>query len=546
MPDNRKYKPANHLALGRSPLFRTLNRALRIASNWPRAEVGEISERVEQAKYQLSRREFLSQSAAWSAMAGLSPALTKIPAGFEQYSRRTNSAKVAIIGAGLAGLNCSHILRQAGILADVYESSNRVGGRIYTATDIMAPELTTELGGEFIDSNHHEIIRIAKLLELKPIDLQKPEESKFEETYVVRGHHYSSRQVFDGFHKAAAIIVSDAKACAENFSSQRAQTLDATPLDQYLAKLPLDNWLRTILSRAYVSEFGLDADQQSSLNLISMLGVEKPSNDHFAMYGLSDEQYRVRGGNEQIVQLLGQRLGDQVILEHALEAISMNGAKYQLAFQGPSGKPVEITADIVILALPFSVLRNIPIKIEMPESKQRAIKELGYGTHTKLMVGFRGRFWRDVGLSGNFFTDEQCQSGWDSSRGQEGTSGSMTLFFGGAQGLAAGQGTATEQWLLLKPGFERVLPGAGVVHNGAVERFCWPKYPHSLGSYSCYKVGQWSAIRGSEATPVGNLYFAGEHCSLDFQGYMNGAAQSGRDVALELLKKLGRPTPTLG
>lgn len=39
-----------------------------------------------------------------------------------------------------------------------------------------------------------------------------------------------------------------------------------------------------------------------------MLGVEQPAADHFAMYGLSDEQYKVKGGNEQIVQLLGQRL----------------------------------------------------------------------------------------------------------------------------------------------------------------------------------------------------------------------------------------------
>lgn len=50
----------------------------------------------------------------------------------------------------------------------------------------------------------------------------------------------------------------------------------------------------------------------------------------------------------------------------------------------------------------------------------------------------------------------------------------------------------------------------------------------------------------NESTPVGNLHFAGEHCSLDFQGDMNGAAQSGRDVALDVLKKLGKAAPALG
>jgi monoamine oxidase len=37
---------------------------------------------------------------------------------------------------------------------------------------------------------------------------------------------------------------------------------------------------------------------------------------------------------------------------------------------------------------------------------------------------------------------------------------------------------------------------------------------------------------------VGNLYFAGEHCSYDFQGYMNGAAQSGLDTAKALMMRL--------
>lgn len=120
----------------------------------------------------------------------------------------------------------------------------------------MAPELTTELGGEFIDSNHHEIIRLAKLFELKPIDFKSSVESTFEETYVVRGHHYTSKQVMDGFRAAASIINADAQACGDNFETARARELDNTTLTEYLGKLPLDNWLRTIVSSAYLCEFG--------------------------------------------------------------------------------------------------------------------------------------------------------------------------------------------------------------------------------------------------------------------------------------------------
>jgi monoamine oxidase len=63
----------------------------------------------------------------------------------------------------------------------------------------------------------------------------------------------------------------------------------------------------------------------------------------------------------------------------------------------------------------------------------------------------------------------------------------------------------------------------------------WPTFPFTLGAYSCYKVGQWTTIAGAEIKPVGNLFFAGEHCSQDFQGYMNGAAETGKQVAKKLM-----------
>jgi monoamine oxidase len=74
--------------------------------------------------------------------------------------------------------------------------------------------------------------------------------------------------------------------------------------------------------------------------------------------------------------------------------------------------------------------------------------------------------------------------------------------------------------------------------NGKVSRFHWPTFAWTKGSYSCYKPGQWTTIAGAEGLPVGNLFFAGEHCSYDFQGYMNGAAQSGLDTAKAIMARL--------
>jgi Flavin containing amine oxidoreductase len=66
----------------------------------------------------------------------------------------------------------------------------------------------------------------------------------------------------------------------------------------------------------------------------------------------------------------------------------------------------------------------------------------------------------------------------------------------------------------------------------------WQTMPFSRGSYSCYLPGQWR-FWGTEGQRVHNVHFAGEHTSLEFQGYMEGAAESGARVAGEIMDDLG-------
>ena len=70
----------------------------------------------------------------------------------------------------------------------------------------------------------------------------------------------------------------------------------------------------------------------------------------------------------------------------------------------------------------------------------------------------------------------------------------------------------------------------------------WPSSPLALGSYTCYKPGQFTSIAGLEGLPVGNVFFAGEHANSFYvwQGFMEGAALSGVDVAAAILKTAQR------
>jgi monoamine oxidase len=110
---------------------------------------------------------------------------------------------------------------------------------------------------------------------------------------------------------------------------------------------------------------------------------------------------------------------------------------------------------------------------------------------------------------------------------------------GGQKGVAMGEGTPEQRAAAFLEGFNRVFPGVKDVANGIAVRMHWPSYPLVQGSYSAYKVGQFTTIAGAEIERVGNLHFCGEHTSLDAQGFMEGAALTGAMAADEVSGDLG-------
>ncbi|WP_373525441.1 flavin monoamine oxidase family protein, partial [Nostoc sp.] len=139
------------------------------------------------------------------------------------------------------------------------------------------------------------------------------------------------------------------------------------------------------------------------------------------------------------------------------------------------------------------------------------------------------------------FTDTGFQSTWESSRYQKSSKGLITNFTGGEHGLSLGKGSAESQAQILLPQLNQIFPGIKNVRQGQAMRAYWPEEQYTRGSYACYLVGQWTSIAGAEQKRVGNLFFAGEHCSLSYQGYMEGGCRTGEVAARRILKDLGWP-----
>ena len=276
---------------------------------------------------------------------------------------------------------------------------------------------------------------------------------------------------------------------------------------------------------------------------------------NFRIFGASDERYHIPGGNERLPKAIAASLPQSSIkLNTALTAIAINAdGSYDLSFSSPTG-PRSLTFDRVILALPFSVLRTLNYrKANFDNLKVTAITELGYGANAKLQLQFDTRYWNDpagpwvpsVGISnGASYADTRYQSTWDVTRGQAGATGILVDYTGGGVPLASFKGQPTTADALsygrtfLKE-LEPVFPHITQHWNGRATLDTPLTNPFLLGSYSYWKVGQYVKFSGYEKArqpfPNGKCHFAGEHCSQDFQGYMEGGASEGARAAGEIL-----------
>lgn len=536
-------KPTKNTA--KTPLLRQLQTAFKLALYGEENHITS-SELVgmHEEKYVPSRRRFIEQSAKGLIALGVGGTLLesckKISESGAKYEK--GKAKIVIVGAGMAGLNCAYLLSKKGVSSKIYEANTRTGGRIYTANGIMGTGLTTELGGEFIDTGHWDMRKLATEFGLPLLDTASSANAGLiSDAYYFNGQHYSKQNVIDAFKPIAGKIQSDIDKLPDVITYDNpgaAVQFDNISLEQYINNLSCDQWLKDLLNVAFLTEYGLETGEQSCINMLYLISTITLGGK-FDIFGDSDERFKIAGGNQQLTDALTSELRDSIAFGYSLEAVNKTySGKYVLTFQNPSNTPIDITADFVVFALPFTKLRDVNFGFNLPVWKNSAIKRLGYGTNAKLMVGFNNRPWRTLGYRGYAFTDESFQLGWDNSELQATTNGGYTMFTGGDTGVKLGNGTPQSQAAIHLPGFEKVFPGSVANQNGKIERMHWPTAPFAKGSYACYRPGQFTTIAGAEQKTVDNMFFAGEHCSLNFQGFMNGAAETGRIAAENLLKAI--------
>jgi monoamine oxidase len=442
-----------------------------------------------------------------------------------------------------------------GLRATVYEASDRIGGRCWTLRDHFDAGQVAEHGGAFINTDHNAIRNLVNSLNLSLRDVGGGNQPPYGDTYWVDGRY--SYEEANADWALAWRAFKDALAAApypQTVSSQTAagRALDAMTVDEWIDQnLPggLAGRFGRIMRSNAIAEYGLDPGDQSALNLVYLLGWNG-QNSLDPING-ADERFTVDGGTDQIVTRMVADLPSGTVRGgHALVALRRNNdGTATLTFE-TGRRLVDVVADKVVLALPFTVLRLLDLSgAGFSPLKLRAIRELGLGSNGKIHVQLTRRPWVAQGYGGVSYSPvEQFQCIWDESVGQPGTGAStvtaaspgLLLYFpGGSRTLDRWSGDAfgaapSRQVTELLAWVEPVFPGVTAAYNGKSFRDAWHLNPWSRGAYTCPRPGQYTGLFGVPERPEGPFHFAGEHTSSYYYGFLNGAVESGERAAKEI------------
>jgi monoamine oxidase len=502
----------------------------------------------------LTRRDLLKYGGILGAGFALSACTTSRPAPTPPSKSASADARVVVVGAGLAGVTAAYRLFQSGVVAHLYEARDRIGGRCWTARG-FADGQTAEHGGEFIDSRHVHIRQLADELGLKMDDLFTGYGGSFAPTWVDGAYlqhstiHPINQRISAEVTKAARRIgVIDANG---KISTTAITFGTATPAAAQMDQVSMADWLDSKVAGVLGSSVGLWLDEQmagwyglnmaelSAINWVDWFVIPAPG---------ADERWHVHGGNDQIPTLATAKLpSDTVHMSTALRAIRRRAeGAYELTFDGA---PSPVIADLLILTLPFSTLRQVDLSgAGFGTQKMAAINELAMGYDAKVLLQYDRRPDKMRHWTGDLDTTRPDFQTWESSAAEPGAAGLITVYAGGRTGAAwtADQPHGPAPDALSSGLIERInqaVPGSASHFNGTAWADLWPRDQWTNGAYAAFGVGQYTRFWGGTAQPDGNAHFAGEATSTYSQGYLNGGVESGDRAAMEVLQKLGLPVP---
>lgn len=428
---------------------------------------------------------------------------------------------VAVAGAGLAGLAAARALEEDGADVTVFEARPRVGGRVVTIRGEFAAGQHAEGGADLIDAEQTHVRELATTYGLRTVRILRNGWGFYGEDS--RGRR-RARRAPSTFEEAAALLADEVqgfKTAGERWDSAVAGAIASVPVAAWLSRVRANRGLRSGI-RGLRGFFLADPEDLSLLVLVEQFASGDTPGE--------GKMFRIRGGNDRLPHAMAAALRRPVALRSIVRRVRRTGGRVVVTIEH-DGRRRQFAADYFVCALPATTVRDVEFMPALPDLQQRAIRSLRYGRATRMLLQFERPFWRRLGRVQAFGTSLPTGAVWDGAEEQRGRPGILTL-------LAGGGASPELQALVRTRGHDAVVRQLRWLGRPAplmsARTIVWERDRWARGGYAYFDPGFDPALRGWLSRPAGRVLFAGEHTSLRWQGYMNGAIESGLRAAAEV------------
>lgn len=412
--------------------------------------------------------------------------------------------RVAVVGAGFAGLQAASDLRAAGHDVVVLEARDRVGGRVWSAELIPGdPGSLVERGAEFVLSGYELMATVLADLRLSLVDA---------------GMNYYVREPRGGVpttHEAMSAVAGTVAAAASGAPWDRslAEVLDALPRDGSDAQEAAITAYRTRITVTH----GYPAEQIAAVSAADGTASFEPRPTR-----------RVAGGNQRLADGLADRLGTAVRLGTPVRSLRWDEQGVRLGTDNG-----EVVADQAVLTIPLARLPELVVEPALPQPIVEAWARAGIGHNAKLhvpltvavapgaVIDVPNRYWTWTALD----SAGRPQPVVHGFTGTEQALADLEVADGPSTWVAALAASRPE--LALRPELAQVST--------------WNDDPWAGLSYLAAATSMHPDDQVLLARSVGPIHFAGEHTAGEWSGLMEGALRSGRRAAATVNGRVDPP-----
>jgi len=436
--------------------------------------------------------------------------------------------KVAVVGAGLAGLVAATELVKAGAKVTVLEARERVGGRTFGIE--VVPGSWVDAGAAYLGERHTALVTLLDELGCKTVPTTVEGHSRF-----ALGTGVQTRA--GRFPPLSAVALGTLFDLLDEVTSQVRPDApwlgpDAAALDELTVAEWLDERLTHPDARLFLPLFlgEMMAADPAAISVLHMAFYLRSGGGlrYLNAFAGGAQDSRVAGGAHEVCERLAEGL--RIHLGEPVHAIVQDETGVTVVCDG-----IEVRADAVVVAVPPLLADAIDFRPGLPVPRAGASTVPGCAVKVHLI--YPRPVWREQELSGwSMSADGPLLSTVDDSP-PDAAIGVLTGFVTGAEAHRFAALSDAQRRAAVLAQAHRLFPG--LPEPIRVEVTDWINDPYSRGCYAALMgPGDWHRLGPHLTTPHGRVHWAGTETSTAFFGLMEGAIRSGHRAAAEIT---GRP-----